>query len=373
MSFTFAPDTDRDIVVGIQSIVSTDDDGTTHDLLPTAINAYVDSTISQIWLPIEACKAFEKAFNLTYDSENQLYPVSNTLHTKLLAQNASITFTLGNSDSGGQTIDITLPYDSFDLQAQPPFTSNATRYFPLQRAANDTQYTLGRTFLQETYLIVDWERSNFSLSQCLFDPGNSQEKLISIKSVNATSTSQDAASSNTKTIGIGVGVAVAVVLLVGGFGAFFVLQKRKQRRQAAASPTRDEDNEAERICQGFAKAELDTDINHAKYEMDSSGDGSVPKTPRNWVDEKARHPGLHSELVGDGSMAELNGGQGASELSSHKGFSGPYHEMYDPSAASTELPADTPLELPASPLPTFSRSSRSSSQVFRSANMSPVD
>jgi hypothetical protein len=27
--------------------------------------------------------------------------------------------------------------------------SNQTRYFPLQRAANDTQYTLGRTFLQE--------------------------------------------------------------------------------------------------------------------------------------------------------------------------------------------------------------------------------
>ena len=94
MTFSFASDTDRDIVVGIQSITSTDQDGTKRDLLPTGINAYVDSTVPQIWLPLEACKLFENAFGLTYDPENQLYPVSNTLHKKLLAQNASITFTL---------------------------------------------------------------------------------------------------------------------------------------------------------------------------------------------------------------------------------------------------------------------------------------
>lgn len=34
------------------------------------------------------------------------------------------------------------------------------------RAANDSQYTLGRTFLQEAYLIADYERRNFSISQC---------------------------------------------------------------------------------------------------------------------------------------------------------------------------------------------------------------
>lgn len=177
MSFSFAPDNDRDIVVGVQSIISTDQDGTTHDLLPTGINAYIDSTVPQIWLPLEACKAFEKAFNLTYDAENMIYPVSNALHKMLVAQNASVTFMLSNSYAGGQTIDITLPYDSFDLQAQPPFTPNATRYFPLHRAANETQYTLGRTFLQEAYLTVDWERGNFSVSQCLFEPDMTPQRI----------------------------------------------------------------------------------------------------------------------------------------------------------------------------------------------------
>ncbi|KAI4234105.1 MAG: hypothetical protein L6R40_006870 [Gallowayella cf. fulva] len=358
MSFSFAPDNDRDLVVGIQSISSTNQDGTTHDLLPTGINAYVDSTVAQIWLPEEACRAFEKAFGLTYDPESNLYPVSSTLHKKLLAQNASITFTLGNSISGGQTIKITLPYDSFDLQAQPPFTVNATRYFPLQRAANETQYTLGRTFLQEAYLIVDWERSNFSISQCLFDPDHSQEKLISIKPVNGSSsdTNADTGTRTGRTIGIAVGIAVAVVLFVAAFSAYYIIRKRKRRRQTGGITAKSADDESEKIRQGFAKAELDTELDHALYEM---GDPNIDPPTKAPTNGDVKHPAFHAELVGDRMTAEMNGsnGQPASELPSYKGFSGPFHEMYDPSIPPVELPAHFPQELPASPLPAFSRSS----------------
>ncbi|KAL8801024.1 MAG: hypothetical protein Q9182_004768 [Xanthomendoza sp. 2 TL-2023] len=372
MSFSFAPDNDRDIVVGIQSIKSTNQDGTTHNLLPAGINAYVDSTVAQIWLPGEACEAFEKAFGLTYDSENKLYPVGNTLHKNLLAQNASITFTLGNSDSGGQTIDITLPYDSFDLQAKPPFTANATRYFPLQRAANESQYTLGRTFLQEAYLVVDWERSNFSISQCLFDPDISQQNLIPIKPVNG-STYQDTGPSNGKITGIAVGIAVAVVLFVGGIAAYFFGRKRQRRHQTDEDMTRGPDDEAEKIRRGFAKAELDTDPSHALYEMGDPTADHLANTTLDLMVGDIKHPTSHVELVGGQMMAEMNGsGQHASELSSYKGFSGPFHEMYDPSIRPVELPADFPQELPASPLPVASRESNSLTGITRSTNMSPV-
>ncbi|KAL8782220.1 MAG: hypothetical protein Q9213_005586 [Squamulea squamosa] len=375
MTFSFAPDIDRDIVVGIQSIVSTDRDGSTHDLLPTGINAYVDSTVPQIWLPLEACKEFEMAFGLEYDSENQLYPVNNTLHTKLVAQNASITFRLGDSDLGGQSIDITLPYDSFDLQAKPPFSANATRYFPLQRAANESQYTLGRTFLQEAYLTVDWERQNFSISQCSFDPNISQQKLVSIHSVqNATTvTERQGATSNGTIIGIAIGVAVAVVLIVGGIAAFFIIQKRKRKRQRAEATTEGSDEEAEKIRQGFAKAELDTDSDHARYEMGDPKADLYAQTPQDSTNGEVKHPASHAELMGD-QTAEMSGsGQLVPELSSYKGFSGPFHEMHDPSAPPVELPATLPQELPASPLPTASPSSNSSSMIFRSANeSSPV-
>lgn len=338
------------------------------------MNAYIDSTVPQIWLPLEACKAFEKAFELVCDAENEIYPVSSTLHKKLVAQNASITFTFGNANSGGQTIDISLPYSSFDLQAQPPFTANATNYFALQRAVNETQYTLGRTFLQEAYLTVDWERSNYSISQCLFDPDVTQEIIVSIKFVNATSTSQHQGNSSAgRTIGIGVGVAVAVVVLAVWIAAFVILRRRKGRRQTEKATTKAEDDEVERIRQGFAKAELDTNLEQARYEMGDHSNEFGTKGHKSWVDEKARHPGLHAGLMGDGSRAELTGsGDGASELSNREKLRGPYHEIFDPSISVVEMPADMPRELPASPLPTFSRSSNLS-QSFRSDNMAPVN
>ena len=149
LSISFAPDNDRDTVVGIQSIKATNQNGTTSTLLPQGILAYVDMTIAYIWLPLEACRAFERAFNLKWDEQSELYLVDDALHTELLAQNASLDFTIGNDVNGGQTVDITLPYASFDLVAQHPLVKNTSNYFPLKRAANETQYTLGRAFLQE--------------------------------------------------------------------------------------------------------------------------------------------------------------------------------------------------------------------------------
>lgn len=149
LSVSFATDNDRDTIIGIQSIKSTNQNGTTNSLLTQGILVYVDTTIPYIWLPLEACKAFEKAFGLTWDKSSELYLVDDALHTDLLAQNATVDFTLGNGISGGQTVDITLPYASFDLIAKYPLVNNTSNYFPLKRASNETQYTLGRTFLQE--------------------------------------------------------------------------------------------------------------------------------------------------------------------------------------------------------------------------------
>ena len=106
-----------------------------------------------IYLPLESCQAFENAFGLTYDDEVRLYTVDDSLHQSLTTSNPNITFELGNSLTGGPTVDIVLPYASFDLLASPRRgVVNATKYFPLKRAANESQYTLGRTFLQEAYV-----------------------------------------------------------------------------------------------------------------------------------------------------------------------------------------------------------------------------
>lgn len=44
---------------------------------------------------------------------------------------------------------IMLPFSALALPTASPFTPNNTYYFPLKKAANDSQNTLGRVFLQE--------------------------------------------------------------------------------------------------------------------------------------------------------------------------------------------------------------------------------
>lgn len=148
--FNFASDISRDLVVALRSIQFTDSSTTNKELLPSgSILTFIDSTVPHIWLPIDACKAFEAAFGIAYDNKTQLYLVNDTLHSTLMKQNASLSFVMGNEVQGGETVHINFPYAAFALQVGYPIVNSTTRYFPLRQAANDSQYTLGRTFLQE--------------------------------------------------------------------------------------------------------------------------------------------------------------------------------------------------------------------------------
>ena len=149
VTFDFSNQDIRDLSVGISSIVYSEK-GKNTSLLVDPISAYLDSTIQWIYLPLEVCQKFESAFGLVYDNRSASYLVNDTLHEKLQSDNASVTFTIQNSSRNG-VVDITLPYAAFDLEAQYPLAEKGSslRYFPLARAANESQYTLGRTFFQE--------------------------------------------------------------------------------------------------------------------------------------------------------------------------------------------------------------------------------
>ena len=151
LTMPLAPGTTRQLMAGLQTIKSKNQNGTGASLMTNGIMISIDSTVPQIWLPQVVCTQFENAFGLTQDPKTGLYLVSDSLHSQLTEQNASITFTLGAAASGGQTVDITLPYASFDLVVKPPAfgVGQSQKFFPLRQAVNETQYTLGRTFLQE--------------------------------------------------------------------------------------------------------------------------------------------------------------------------------------------------------------------------------
>jgi hypothetical protein len=147
VSFTMADDDTRDLVVSLQSISYSG--STTTNLLSDSIDIYIDSTDPNFWLPDNVCDAFETAFGLTLDSDSGLYLINDTHHTTLLNSDAEVTFRLSDVSSGGDAVNVVLPYGAFDLTAEYPLVNDTSYYFPLKRAANATQYTLGRAFLQE--------------------------------------------------------------------------------------------------------------------------------------------------------------------------------------------------------------------------------
>ncbi|TVY48733.1 hypothetical protein LOCC1_G002310 [Lachnellula occidentalis] len=249
-TFNLASDINRDIVVGVQSIVYSST--TQMHLLPTPIYAFIESTDPNFWLPLEACSAFEKAFGISVDNSTGLYLINTTHYTNLKNANPTVTFTLANSLDGGDSVNIQLPFNSFALQASYPFTPNDTYYFPLKKAANETQYTLGRTFLQEAYLTVDYERGNFSVSQCLWNDGAASQVVTISAPSNGTNGSggsgseQEAQAVKKQGVSIGaiVGIVVAVLVLLAVGGALLWIFLRRRKRSlipmelsAVAAPT----------------------------------------------------------------------------------------------------------------------------------------
>lgn len=195
------------------------------------VYSYIDSTVAEIWLPTAICDVFAQTYNLTYNSTTDLYHVTEAAHQQLLTSNPTVTFSLGTSPQGGQTVQIALPYAAFDLTAQAPYQglTGAQRYFPLRRAANDTQYTLGRTFLQEAYLTVDWERGNFSVSQCVWPDAGITQYLRAIDSPNKTSNVVPGSAISAGVIVAIVAVIVAILLIIATI--VFCMRRRRQRQR----------------------------------------------------------------------------------------------------------------------------------------------
>ncbi|KAL6704358.1 hypothetical protein ACN47E_008314 [Coniothyrium glycines] len=183
ISFPFDANDSRKPSLNVQAIVAQDLTNQTVNLLPDgAAYTLVDFAESQLWLPISTCDAFATAFNLTYDNATDLYTVDPSTHNQLMARNPTITFGLGQTYDPAKRVNIVLPYSAFDQQATYPIYQNATNYFPIRRAYNDTQYTLGRTFFQEAYIRIDYERGNFSVHQALFPGTNEKQQIVPITS-----------------------------------------------------------------------------------------------------------------------------------------------------------------------------------------------
>lgn len=204
----------------------------------------VDTSTPFLWMPPAVCDSFADALNLTYNSDLDLYMFSNVSSPQVLSDwGLSFTFTLANSVDSTSSAQLVISYDAFDLQLSYGFPnlditdgSSAVSYFPLRRANSSTQYTIGRAFLQETYLVVDYERNNFSLYPAIFpDVSAITPRIVPITRPNnsqwpgpqtQTQSQSTSSLSTAAKAGIGIGVTLSVFAVLAVV-LFVVRRKRK--------------------------------------------------------------------------------------------------------------------------------------------------
>jgi hypothetical protein len=163
---TLSPD-ESEFQVQIIQIAYTDQSQNDVPLSTRTITAQVNSLTPQMWLPLDICQEFEKAFGLVWDTASQLYLVGRELHDSLLSRNITITFVIGNNFA---RTSIDIPYSMFDLRVVGnPYINGSMNYFPLRRADNISQITLGRAFLQRILLTADYDPQTFSIHPAVYN------------------------------------------------------------------------------------------------------------------------------------------------------------------------------------------------------------
>ena len=293
------------------------------------ILALIDSTVPEIWLPQDACDQFETHFGLQYDPQTDRYVVNSTIHSQLTTLNPSITFRLAVDALGATFQDIILPYAAFDLQASYPIYENPTNYFPIRRAANESQYTIGRTFLQEAYVIADYDRQTFSVNQASFPASGAlpPQHIAAIHppgfdTSNSTSNSNSSSGLSGGAIGgIVVGAVVGVTLIVGLL--FFFLRRSRKSKQASQPGELLSDKTQDAAPNGqpnegfFAqdqKLQGSELMSHPRHEMPSPGpvyeaDGTLKKYNAHEMSGQSSPRGTLPELYSAANpRAELEAG-----------------------------------------------------------------
>ncbi|KAJ8059120.1 hypothetical protein OCU04_012097 [Sclerotinia nivalis] len=223
--------TGNDLTIDVNTITITSTGGKSQ-VVSSSFPAFIDSSIPYLYLPTSICQKFEEALGITYDSQSELYLLNDAQYTTLVAKNASVIFTLTNSTSKAM-VNITLPYAAFDWWADYPLVEKSTRYFPLKRAPDDSQITLGRSFLQEAYLIADYERSQFSIHQrnwSTFYPASNPTTIFPLHTPAPSSSSSRPGISTSVIAAIVLAILVSIALTL--CLTIYILRRVNRRKQA---------------------------------------------------------------------------------------------------------------------------------------------
>lgn len=275
-----------------------------NDLIPSD-NDYlftIDSSTPFFWFPEKICDSFAKALGLTYNETLQLYTYgsNSSRYDTIAGWDLNFTFTLSNLPDSSKSVQIELPFSALDHKLSYPFPDLASRpdgdgvrYFPLRKANDSRQYTIGRAFLQEAYLTVNYEQQNFSVSQAKFaSDALTNMDIVEIAPYREGSRESSSLPTAAKA-GIGVGVSVFVIILA--VAVFFFLRRKK-------TPAAKDSGKSEKPCsrsshdivpcelQGDRRYanEAPADSSTARFELAGTSPAELPGSDVGELDSESR-------------------------------------------------------------------------------------
>jgi hypothetical protein len=302
INFPFDRDNSRPLSLNVYSITATDTENGT-SLLDEQTYFELDFTVPHLWLPRKTCDLFESAFRLSYDSDTDLYTVNESTHDYLLTTNPTITIGLGASADPVKRVNVVLPYSAMDLVASHPIyqSDKSVRYFPIRRASE--HFTLGRVLLQEAYLVVDYERQNFSLHKAFIPQPGQMEDIVPISRPSYLSSTgepkhRDSSAGHLKS-GVIAGITIALIILAGlGVTLALVLRRRKKANQTIQKnmetpeiPSIDHEESSRPMIMGQEVHEM---FHSTARETDGTPQAEIDGTPQVEIDGNPR-----AELEGD--------------------------------------------------------------------------
>ncbi len=221
--------------------------------------ALIDSTTPYLWLPSSTCDRFALAFNLTWDETFGLYlfPDADSLERYRSSPDLSVAFTLSGTDSINATEDdlddqglvtVAISANAFIHNLRYPFagipSSNTTTipYFPLRRVEDGGKIIIGRTFLQEAYLITNYETDTFSVHQATFPDDPFRNTAIKAIPTGATTPPGSNGLSQGQLAGVIVGASLGGMILI--IMVWWMLRNMRDRRGRAETENAPKDTES---------------------------------------------------------------------------------------------------------------------------------
>lgn len=227
--------------------------------------ALVDSTTPYLWLPEKACEQLADNLNLTYDETFDLYTLSAEKYREYSQDDSlSLIFSLSSMDNNDDfgdplnapgVVNISVPLRAFVGTLEYPFMGGASidygdpavPYFTLRKAPNDSTYVIGRSFLQEAYLITRYDQRQFSLHQARFPKEPIKGAKIQSVVQGGNSPYPGPASGEQKglstgaIVGIVIGSVSALILVVAAL--WFCCRLRQKKRSPSPADSIDEAKE----------------------------------------------------------------------------------------------------------------------------------